>query len=297
MSEHPTDGIFETTRPKLVELAVDGTRLTLTYSEALDPSSVPEADHFTVWINFTPVRLAATDAVMISGRVVTLTLATAVAHGDYAAVRYVVPTGLHATPIQDPAYNAAYGIEIRSVENATPESNAPVLRESEVNGTRLELTYNETLDPDSVPDPGQFTVTVNGTAVNPTAVVAVGISGSVVTLTLASPVSHDDSVALTYVVPTGPDAAPVRNTAGYAALGFDNEGVRNSTPGATGPVCPDPTDPLRDMLPEPDDLAAPDDLAGIGHRSRQRLAEGVFRSRSRGDFPAVPLCDRPCMRR
>ena len=119
------DTFLDSSRPRLIGLAVNGTRLTLTYSEALDPSSVPAADQFTVWVNFTAVRLAASGAVGISGRVVTLTLATAVARGDEVAVRYVVPTGPHATPIQDPAYNAAYGVGIRSVENRTPGPSVP----------------------------------------------------------------------------------------------------------------------------------------------------------------------------
>ena len=125
VSEDSTGSTHDTARPRLSELAVNGTRLTLTYSEALDPNSVPGADQFTVWVNYTAVTLAATDAVRISGRVVTLTLASAVAYGDDVAVRYLVPTGLHATPIQDSAYNAAYEIEIRSVENSTPEPAAP----------------------------------------------------------------------------------------------------------------------------------------------------------------------------
>ena len=90
----------------------------------------------------------------------TLTLASAVAHGEAVTLAYTVPA---AQPLRNLAELEAAGFAGREVPNATPDATAPVLLTSSVDGAALVLTYDEALDETSVPAPGAFTVTVAGT--------------------------------------------------------------------------------------------------------------------------------------
>ena len=113
--------IGDTTPPALVPpdaATVDGTTLTVTFDEALDPASVPPGSAFTVTVGGTAVALASTDPVAVRGRTVTLTLAAAVPPGDTVTVSYTVPTGGGARPVQDAVGNDAVGFS-RAVTNVT----------------------------------------------------------------------------------------------------------------------------------------------------------------------------------
>ena len=102
----------DTAAPALSTAAVSGAILTLTYDEALDSGSVPAPGAFTVEVGGTPVALADSGAVAVSGRAVTLTLASAVAAGQAVTVSYAVPA---ANPIKDRAGNAAAGFDDEAV--------------------------------------------------------------------------------------------------------------------------------------------------------------------------------------
>ena len=230
----------DTIPPKPTGAKVDEVVLKITFDEPLDTNSLPDSGQFSVKVNGASVDLAAANAVAISGSVVTLTLASPVAFGDDVTVTYVPPTGANATPIQDLAGNDAATFTW-TVTNDTPDTTGPVLVRAEVNGAELTLTYDETLNPDSVPDAGQFTVRVNGILVVLPAG-AVTINGAVVTLTLPFAVSCHDDVTVTYTVPTGPDATPIRDTVGNSATGLTDEPVANRTPLSGGTDEPDGTD-------------------------------------------------------
>ena len=76
-----TNDTPDMTAPTLSTAAVDGATLTLTYDEALDTASEPASSAFTVKVGGTGVSLAASGAVDIDGKAVTLTLASAVLYG------------------------------------------------------------------------------------------------------------------------------------------------------------------------------------------------------------------------
>ena len=120
--------------------------------------------------------------------------------------------------------------------SVTVEDNdaAPVLAGAEVDGATLTLTWDEALDEGSVPGADSFAVTVEGAA---RAVDAVAVTGSRATLTLGSAVAAGDVVTVSYTVPGGADAAPIRDGAGNAAAGFVDRAVTN----ATAPVNAAPT--------------------------------------------------------
>ena len=77
--------------PSPDRVTVVGDRLTLTFDAPLQEGSKPAADAFTAQVNGSPVSLAGANAVSVSGRKVTLTLAAAVAAGDDVTASYERP--------------------------------------------------------------------------------------------------------------------------------------------------------------------------------------------------------------
>ena len=106
--------------PKIA--AVNGNRLTLTFSAPMDAGSLPPASAFTV--KTTPpggapqsVSLAAADPVTVSGNDVTLTLAAAVSADDTVTVSYTTPAD---KPLQNVICEDAPSFTDRAVANDTP---------------------------------------------------------------------------------------------------------------------------------------------------------------------------------
>ena len=106
--------------PALASAAVNGAALTLTYGEALDESSTPATDAFTVTVAGSGRTVT---HVAVSGRVVTLMLVSAVAHGEAVTVSYSPGTN----PIQDAVGNDALGLSNEPVRNATPDTTPPTV--------------------------------------------------------------------------------------------------------------------------------------------------------------------------
>ena len=139
-----------------------------------------------------------------------------------------------------------YTSEVRAVNSAgngaassntatpvrTPDTTAPLLSSAAVNGTSLQLAYDEPLDTNSVPVPSAYTVRVGSSNVS---VSTVEISGSVVTLTLATTAEDTDSVRVTYSVPT---SNPVQDQSGNKAARLSNRSVTNNTPAPNAPGAP-----------------------------------------------------------
>ena len=115
--------------PALASATVNGAALTLTYGEALDESSTPAADAFAVAVAGSPRTVT---HVSVSGRVVTLTLASAVTDRQKVTVTYIVPG---ANPILDAAGNAAEGLSDDPVRNASPDTTPPAV-------SMIEITSN-----------------------------------------------------------------------------------------------------------------------------------------------------------
>ena len=119
--------------PVLAGAAVDGTVLTLTYSETLDGTSAPVAGAFAVTV---AGAARGVDGVALSGSAVELTLASAVAADETVTVGYTPPTGANAAPLKDASGNAAAGFSGESVSNDTPApANTAPTGLPEVSGT------------------------------------------------------------------------------------------------------------------------------------------------------------------
>ena len=100
----------------------------------------------------------------------------------------------------------------------------PTLTWAAVNGASLTLSYDEALDPASVPATGAYAVLVDS---SPRSVSTVAVSGSTVTLTLSSPVTSGQTVSASYTVPA---TSPVQDVAGNDAAAFSGQAVTNNTP-------------------------------------------------------------------
>ncbi len=111
-----------------------------------------------------------------------------------------------------------------TVDAAPPvDTTPPTLTTAAVNGATLTLTYDETLDGASVPATSDYAVSVGGSG---RSVSTVGVSGTKVTLTLASAVTSADAVTVSYT----PGTNPVQDPTGNDAAALSDRAVTNSTP-------------------------------------------------------------------
>ena len=100
---------LDTGPPALTSATLEGTKLTLLYSEPLDSGSVPPKTNFGVTVAGTS---RAIDTIGVSGSTVTLTLSSAARATQPVTVNYRVPS---INPIQDGSGNKAAGMSNRAV--------------------------------------------------------------------------------------------------------------------------------------------------------------------------------------
>ena len=117
-------------------------------------------------------------------------------------------------------------------ESGTPkETTAPTVSSATVDGAALTLTFNEGSTETPLPAATAFRASVGGTE---RGVSSVAISGSTVTLTLASAATYSDEVSVSYTVPSEATAARLKDLSDNAAESFANRAVTNNTT-ASGP--------------------------------------------------------------
>ncbi len=220
--------------PVLGSAAVNGAALTLTYNEGLDSASVPVPDGgaYTVKVNGSIVTI---DDISVTGMVVSLTLALAVVHGDEVTIAYVPKSN----PVRDDSQNMnnAPNVPTRGVANDTADTRAPELAGASVNRATLFLTFDKVLGSSKPADPNAFTVTVNDVAVENGVSSISSVSGTQVTLVLATAVERVDVVKISYTKPENApfivdDVTPDPN----AAESFDPYLVNNNTPWDSRPL-------------------------------------------------------------
>ena len=207
------DGI----RPEVAEtgaVEVAGPTVTVTWSEALDETSVPSrAGGFG--LRFASGTPPAVNSVRVSGTQTVLTLASPVADGTPEVTLDYTPQ--EATPVRDANGNPAAAFTGKAA-TVTLDTRAPQVAAASVDGTALRLTFDEALDPASIPAaPGGFTVTVTrgGSTESGFSVSALEFdsSGTVLTLTLNRAVRGGDAVVLAYAPPS---TNPLRDRAAAA---------------------------------------------------------------------------------
>ena len=107
--------------PTLQGVAANTDYVMLTYDEVLDEASTPAAKAFTVTVAGAKRDLAANNPVSVSGRTVTLTLASALTDGETVTVSYTVPP---SNRLQDVASNHAAALSEQPVSNRSPGSTS-----------------------------------------------------------------------------------------------------------------------------------------------------------------------------
>ncbi len=231
--------------------------LTMVFNAALDAARVPHGSQFEVMVAPAGGGSAAgvdvvSGGVAVEGAAVALTLASPVARGDTVTVGYSKTADSGATAVllrAEAAPNAeADAFAGREVTNDTPP--APV--SASVNGVTLVLVFDAELDAsaESLPTWPQFTVAATrpdntATTVSPvTGAGGVAVEGMTVTLTLGSPVAHDDhEVKVAYSQSTTSTSGDVTTIArllagadGLAVAEFSAQDVDNVTPAPPMPV-------------------------------------------------------------
>jgi len=178
---------------------------------------VPAASAFTIMVN-SVTRSVTT--VIISGNKVHLTLSSPVVYGDVATVSYVKPA---FNPLQTTSGGQVATIVAQTVTNNVSPLNPVYLSSSISNATPsvLDMTYSLTLA-NILPVATAFTILVNSVA---RTVNSVAISGTKVSLTLASPVVYGNVITVAYNKPT---SNPLQTTSGGEAATISAQTVTNN---------------------------------------------------------------------
>ena len=208
--------------PVLTDAVVAGTALTLIFDRNLDAGSAPWGGRFVVGCGtcvstISRTRIPGTGTATVSGKRVSVTLASAVPQGEsYYKVSY--GKGGDANPLR----GASSGPEVEDIAEffAWSDGTPPALVEGAVAGTSVTLYYDRALDLDSTPATADFTVTAASTEQTAS---SVSMSETAVTLTLASAVAGNQNVAVTYTAGTN----PIRSVAGNNAANLTNRQVTN----------------------------------------------------------------------
>ena len=219
--------------PGLRSVTVNGNVLTLKFDGTLR-YTLSDASAFLVTADNTPMTIS---SVSVVGTSVLLYLASAVTSEQSVEVSYTAPQQVSdTTTLRDWLGNGVGNLSAQLAENITGQDlTAPTLQYAIVNASSLVLTFSEALNSQAgfTPLPSAFAVRVSGSAVSVTQAV---VSGSTVTLSLATAVDYGAAVSLSYTdLSASNDVAVVQDLAGNDAASFSNINVVNNTPNTTAP--------------------------------------------------------------
>ncbi len=152
---HEGTGIFFLDReaPTLQSAAVDGSTLTLAYSETLDNTASLSPADFAVTVNGSPRSVLGAGAGQSN---VILFVSPAVVAGDTVTVSYTAPTDANAAKIQDESRNPAASFSGQAVTNNTasaansPATGAPAITGTAQVGEALEADTSGIADSDGL---------------------------------------------------------------------------------------------------------------------------------------------------
>jgi len=179
---------------------------------------VPPISAFSVTVNSSARSV---NSIAISGTRVLLTLSSPIKYGDVVTVSYTVPS---SNQLQTPAGGKAEALSTRTVTNRVNPPAVPVFAGAVVENATpsvITMTYSLSLA-NLVPAPSAFLVTVNSVA---RTVTMVAVSGTRVTLTLASPIVYGNNVRVAY---TRPSSNPLQTPAGGLAASITAQTVSNN---------------------------------------------------------------------
>lgn len=223
-----SNNVPDVSAPVLTNITTNttGSVVSLNFAEALDATSVPTATNFTLKIDGATYSTAQI-TVGVSGSVVTLTLASAaIANGSVVTLSYS-GTAIKAFDNGVSAGSFTSLNAVNNVRDTTPPQQ--IFRGSDSTGYQLITTYNEPIDPTSVPDPTDYQVYVDG-VLSPVA--SVVITGADSIKYLVTPVRYGQTIVLNYT----PGVHVLRDLAGNAIGSVSNQVVQNLVPDTTAPT-------------------------------------------------------------
>lgn len=216
-------------KPRPRTATINGSQVTIRFDRSLDTASIPAAAAFTL-----SGVSATVSTVAISGSALTLTLSSAVTHEHTISISYTAPA-------ESPLKRDGQGILVDSftaldVANETPDPT-PMFQSAEVTETGRKLTITMSSDllasASGVPATDAFSVTGSGTA----AVSAVAVVGSTATLALSPAADVGETVALSYVPPTGATDPALTSADGvWRAPSWKAQPVTNRSDGVPRPL-------------------------------------------------------------
>ncbi|WP_424766642.1 Ig-like domain-containing protein [Paenibacillus sp. sgz302251] len=207
-------GSVDTRGPALQSISASGLTITLKYDENINPQSLPSASQYSVLVDNT---LRAVSQVRITGDTVVLALTTNVLTGQDVKVTYIAG----ASMVTDALGNAAASFHSVSANGGGPTQSG-LLQGVIVKGSTVTLTFSEMVSAASNPSPSLFVVRLNDSV---KVVTRVEVSGSKVTLTLASPAGVGERANVSYYS----NSAGLKTTGGRLINDFTNVNAANQT--------------------------------------------------------------------
>ncbi len=220
--------------PVLVSATAEDNELVLTYAENLNANSVPAVGDYEVKVD--GGAAANPSSVSITGKKVTLTLASAVTSGQAVTLTYTVPA---SNPVQDPSGLKAAALTDEGVETADTTPPAPESGEVVEAGDSVLLNFDEDLDISAtdLPPASAFTVEADGDAVA-VSTVATAHGESQIRLLLSTAIGAGQKVTVSYTKP--PSGKVIEDAAGNETASFEDfEVTNNSTEDTTPPALTD----------------------------------------------------------
>ncbi len=239
--------------PAVASATARGSTVALTYSEALDEDSVPAAADFSVNVSRQGAddRRIAARSVRVSGRTVTLSLASSVGSADAVAVDYAIG----ASPIRSVGGTAASGLTGWAVSLAAPQVRAAIV-------SRTASPWQMTVELDQTGLQGSFIASAwsvrpdGGAAVRATGG-SVDLDAGTVSLILPATLSWDDTLTVSYRQ-SGSASTRLRNSASNPIASFTYTGTTWTQPQnaacTLGPG-PDPRNPESPCGTSPEDIS------------------------------------------
>ena len=213
--------------------SIDGLTITLTFDEDLDSQNGPRTANFGLTVQGERRDVS---TVNVSGKTVTLGLGGAITTEQAVAVIYADPTADvdDRNAIQDEAGNDAASLS-ETVTNASTvaDTTAPTFVRAVLSsdGGTIVLTYDEVLDDANTPSSGDFAVTVDEQSAALSSSSPVSVRGGTVALGLASAVTADQDVKVSYRDPTDglDDLYAIQDPAGNDAASLTDQTVTNAS--------------------------------------------------------------------
>lgn len=205
----------DTKAPEFTKIEGSGSKIVITYNEALRSTSIPMKSQYSVLVNNSPVYVTGID---IMTNQVTLTLASSFTKDQNVTLSYVSGAG----GIADLNGNLAGYINLQPVNyNMVAEG----IRSAIVRGDTITLNYNTSLRSGSSVSATQFSVNVDQAN---RLVQSVTVSGDTITIKLGSSVYSGQVVDLSYM----PGATPIYDNLGNALQAFSRISIQNLTTGS-----------------------------------------------------------------